>query len=153
MAEIWYKLSDECDFSSNTLLTFSTKPWLTPHNQLPKTWEMTWPQSDCESERSLPKNGTCTSETNLYPYTSHSVARCVGPIQSSRGVGLHGHINFPILSVSDLSQRSMPVIMHNMLWCTKQEAMINDEYTMSNTYLNDSVQTEIKFTNDTATFF
>ncbi len=65
------------------------------------------------------KNGTCTSETNLYPYTSHSVARCVGPIQSSRGVGLHGHINFPILSVSDLSQRSMPVIMHNMLWCTK----------------------------------
>ncbi len=28
--------------------------------------------------------------------------------------------------------------------------MINDEYTMSNTYLNDSVQTEIKFTNDTA---
>lgn len=32
-------------------------------------------------------------------------------------------------------------------------SMINDEYTMSNTYLNDSVQTEIKFTNDTAPFF
>lgn len=96
MAEIRYKSSGESDFNLNTLLTLSTKLWLTPH-----------------------KAGTCTSETNLYPYASHSVARCVGPIQSSRGLGLHRHINFPILIVSDLSQRSMPAIMHNMLWCTK----------------------------------
>lgn len=110
------------------LLAFSIDQWMmTLTNMLQTTFmpQMNLNQKGHSSERNPP-------ETNIQPGASHSEACRVSPIQRSRGVGLHKRINFPILSISDLSQRSMPVIMHNMLWCTETTGH-DSEWLMMNT--------------------